>query len=444
MLNAIPLELDMVDLSIINPYQIPDYKKVQIQNNDQLFNQNAGSLNTLYGFEKKKYGKREKLILKTNESAAIDKNGSYSLKVQRKDSLNLSSGTKLTTTQSISKKANITIIPEFRGEMLKGKIKAGKNAGAELKNVNIALSVVGNHSFFKIVKTDHEGKFSFTIESPVEKGKLHIQILDKEMNEYTIEMEDYSAVLDYTNLAFAPVNISTSIKKTLENRAVASQIENAYIALKKDSLVEDKIIKNEQLKFDLTYNLDDYTRFKTLKETLTEIIDRAYYKSVGKKYEIHITDNIEEYELSYPALVLIDGYYIQDVTELFNYNVDNVKSVGLIKGGYYLGTKIFNGVIFIKTKNNDYESTNKEVYVIEPTLLRPVQKKEIFNIDYTAKDYSRIPDYRYQLLWKPNLNPEEKEISFYTSDISGTFEVVLEGIDSKGNPVLLSDSFEVE
>lgn len=444
MLNAIPLEVDIVDLSIINPYQIPDYKKVQIQSNDQFFNQNTGSLNALYGFEKKKYGKREKLVFKTNASAAIDKNGSYSLKVQRKDSLNPSSGTKLTTTQSISKKANITIIPEFRGEMLKGKIKAGKNAGADLKNVNIALSVVGNHSFLKIVKTDHEGKFCFTIESPIEKGKLHIQILDKEINEYTIEMEDYSAVLDYANLTFAPVSLSPSMKKTLENRAVASQIENAYIALKKDSLIEDKTIKNEQLKFDLTYNLDDYTRFKTLKETLTEIVDRAYYKSVGKKYEIHITDNIEEYELSYPALVLIDGYYIQDVTELFNYNVDNVKSVGLIKGGYYLGTKIFNGVIFIKTKNNDYESTNKEVYVIEPTLLRPVQKKEIFNIDYTAKDYSRIPDYRYQLLWKPNLNPEEKEISFYTSDISGTFEVVLEGIDSKGNPVLLSDSFEVE
>jgi hypothetical protein len=328
--------------------------------------------------------------------------------------------------------------------MLKGKIKAGKNAGAELKNVNIALSIVGNHSFLKIVKTDHEGKFSFTIESPIEKGRLHIQILDKEMNEYTIEMEDYSAVLDYTNLTFAPVSISASMKKTLESRAVASQIENAYIALKKDSLVEDKIIKNEQLKFDLTYNLDDYTRFKTLKETLTEIIERAHYKSVGKKYEIHITDNIEEYELSYPALVLIDGYYIQNVTELFNYNVDNVKSVSLIKGGYYLGTKIFNGVIFIKTKNNDYESTNKEVYTIEPSLLRPIQQKEIFNIDYTAKDYSRIPDYRYQLLWKPNLNPEEKEISFYTSDLSGTFEVVLEGIDSKGSPVFLTDSFEVE
>jgi hypothetical protein len=66
MLNASPLELDMVDLSIINPYQVPDYKKVQIQNNEQLYDQNTGSLNTLYGFEKKKYGKREKVTLKTN------------------------------------------------------------------------------------------------------------------------------------------------------------------------------------------------------------------------------------------------------------------------------------------------------------------------------------------------------------------------------------------
>jgi hypothetical protein len=443
MVNSSLTDISAIDIAIINPYQSLDDKNVVIQNTKANDNPIASNLKEAYTFEKKKYGKREKIALRLNESAGIDKQGSYTLKVVKKDSLFSQMNTKSSTSNSLTKKANISAIPEFRGEIIKGKIKAKKDPEAPLKNINISLSIAGNSSFIKIVKTNNEGHFAFTIETPYQTDKFQLQILDKEIDEYTIEFEN-NDLLDYSNLTFDPITISPSIKKTLESRSVASQIENAYLDLKKDSITTDNTINNDYLKFDLVFNLDDYTRFQTLKETLTEIISGAYYKTVGKKNEIHIVDKAIEYELSYPALVLIDGFYIQDVNELFKYNVDNVKSIHVIKGGYYYGTKIFNGVIFIKTKNTNYENTNKNIYLLEPELLRPLQEKKRFNIDYSKNDYSRIPDYRYQLLWNPELKPEETEINFYTSDITGTFEVILEGIDSTGKPVLLSDSFEVE
>lgn len=443
MANAALPDISAIDIAIINPYQPLDDKNVIVQNVKADFNPTASNLKEAYTFEKKKYGKREKVSLRLNELTGIDKQGSYTLKVIKKDSLFSQVNTNNNTSNSITKKANISATPEFRGEIIKGKIKAKKDPEASLKNVNISLSIAGNSSFIKIVKTNNEGEFAFTIETPYKTDKFQLQILDKEIDEYTIAIENNDP-LDYSNLTFDPIIISPSIKKTLESRSVASQIENAYLDLKKDSIASDNTISTNYLKFDLVYNLDDYTRFQTLKETLTEIIDGAYYKTTGTKNEIHIVDKVIEYELSYPALVLIDGFYIQDVNELFKYNVDNVKSIQVIKGGYYYGTKIFNGVIFIKTKNNDYENTNKNIYIIEPELLRPLQEKKRFNMDYSGNDYSRIPDYRYQLLWNPELKPEETEINFYSSDITGTFEVILEGIDSTGKPVLLSDSFEVE
>ena len=443
MLNTNASDLYAVDIAIINPYQPLDPKNTLIENNPQHTIATTSALHGIYDFEKKKYGKREKVTLSLKTSAVIDKQGSYTLKVLKKDSLISRTNTHDAQLYPIVKK-NTNMVPiESRGEIVKGKIKAKKDPEAPLKNINIALSIPGNDSFFKIVKTNPRGEFIITIESPLKTDKLQLQILDQEINEYTIVLDTHD-FLDYSNLTFEPVALSLMAKQSLENRAVASQIENAYLNLRKDSTAFDRPVTNDYLRFDLAYNLDDYTRFQTLKETLTEIILGAYYKSVGKRYEIHISDNNKEYELSHPALVLIDGFYIQDVNELFKYNVDNIQSIGVIRGGYYYGTKIFNGVIYLKTKNNDYENTNKDIYLIEPELLRPWQEKKYFSVDYSKDNLARIPDYRYQLLWNPELKPEDTEVTFYTSDIPGAFEIILEGVDSKGKKLLLTDSFEVE
>ena len=59
---------------------------------------------------------------------------------------------------------------------------------------------------------------------------------------------------------------------------------------------------------------------------------------------------------------------------------------------------------------------------------------------------SHIPDYRYQLLWKPDLNLNEGEMSieFFTSDITGDFEISLEGYTNNGIPVSLRKFITVE
>lgn len=449
MLNATNIKISSIDINIINPYQTYEEQKfTALENGLKKEPINIQKLSSIYELDQKKHTKRGKVSLKLRQSNTIDNQSSFSLKVFKKDTLNsflnqnqgsLASVEKI----DISKKTTNFITPEFRGEIIKGKIKAKNNNELNLKNISIALSITGKNSFFKIIQTNNSGEFCFTIEKPFKNNDLKFQIIDEDRSKYIVEIDDPN-YLDYSNLKFDNLTLSPSLKKSLEDRSVASQIENAYFKTKIDTLRNDMDLETNYLKFDLVFNLDDYTRFQTMKETLTEIIEGAYYKSVGKKNEIHIIDNIKEYELSHPALVLIDGLYIQDVHELFDYNVDNIKSISITRGGYYYGNKIFNGIVFIKTKNNDYELINKDLYIIEPKTLRPEQEKEYFNIDYTKNDYSRIPDYRRQLLWMPDVKEEDKEINFYTSDVSGIFEIVLEGIDSKGNRNIYYDTFEVE
>ena len=67
------------------------------------------------------------------------------------------------------------------------------------------------------------------------------------------------------------------------------------------------------------YFLNDYTRFKTLKETITEVVDAVYILQKKGVYTFHIKfyNNIIKSDL--PPLILIDGILIQDHNVLINY-----------------------------------------------------------------------------------------------------------------------------
>jgi predicted glycosyltransferase involved in capsule biosynthesis len=67
----------------------------------------------------------------------------------------------------------------------------------------------------------------------------------------------------------------------------------------------------------------------------------------------------------------------------------------------------------------------------------PQVNKKYFKQVYNDSEFNRIPDFRNQLLWYPNLtlNTNETQISFYTSDVTGDFEICIEGFTERGKPV---------
>jgi len=60
--------------------------------------------------------------------------------------------------------------------------------------------------------------------------------------------------------------------------------------------------------------------------------------------------------------------------------------------------------------------------------------------------YFRIPDDRYQLLWIPELSLSGKEIKidFFTSDLTGEFEICIEGFSEEQKPISIRKSIYVK
>ena len=98
---------------------------------------------------------------------------------------------------------------------------------------------------------------------------------------------------------------------------------------------------------------------------------------------------------------------------------------------------------FLKALNN-----NEKIFLIPEyywsSQLKSLDKSVFQKYDASNRD-SRLPDFRQQLYWESDLKMDQtnNEISFFTSDVTGTFEVKLEGITSDGTPISISKRFSV-
>lgn len=460
MLNQTVAPFFQIDIVIINPFQTTENQtatsiastntvaettpipQIQTTQNDYL------KLN----LDKKTFSNREQVNIKLTTLNEIAKNGNYSFSVRKLDDL---PSTKQTSAEAFSKivskiepinKTNKIVLPELRGEMITGKI-ISKNNSNDIQNINIGLSIPGKTFVFKVVKTDKNGNFIFNLDKPYYNSTVNIQVIDDNRSNYTLVVDNPSTI-DYSKLAFQPnVNLTSALSESLLNRSISSQIENAYYSNKADSIQKAKSTNAFYEPIAKEYVLDDYTRFPTLKETAVEIVKEMYYEQKDKKYTLHLRDVSIYTQSPEPALVLIDGLLLQNTKELFEYNMKNITKISIFPGLYFVGPKAFNGVISFTTKTQDFISNQSGSYILDAAVLRPSIKKEYFSPDYTDKSKNeRIPDYRYQLLWLPQLTlaSNENPISFYTSDVTGTFEISLEGFTDQGIPVSVKDTFEVQ
>lgn len=454
MLNKSDSNYFNIDIYIVNPYQTnknPKPEKSSVsQDITALSNVTASGLALSLG--KKTYTNRELIDLKIKTDSEDFSKGSYTVSVRKIDALvakNKLNYTEYTVANPNQNSGTISpenlAIPELRGEIISGKITA-KTAGNSLANKNIALSIPEKNFEFKVSKTDQNGQFTFILDRSCPNSNIIVQLIDSDKDNYSIEIDKQKA-LNFESLKFNPLELSVDFEKNLKERAIASQIENAYYNITKDSIALAKDQKKFYDPLSKEYVLDDFNRFPTLKEIAIEIVKEMYFTQTKGKYELFLHDYDVNYELSTPALVLVDGLIIQDINELFEYKMNNVYKINIINGGYFYGTKLFNGLISFTTKNFDYVSKLNGSFIIKPEILRPLAKKNYYQPDYSDKiKNARIPDYRHQLLWLPDLKLKgtEENISFTTSDVNGQFEVIVEGFSSSGKPIYAKEIIEVK
>ncbi|MBF4506671.1 hypothetical protein IRZ83_08320 [Flavobacterium sp. JLP] len=443
MLNKIAAEYFNIDIYIVNPYKENPSNITTASNKASLVEAIADN-NISFDLKSKTYNNRDQINLGIKTNSEEFTNGNYTLSVRKVDgflSKNKTAFNNLNkSTASEISNSNEIALPELRGELITGKIISST---ADINNKKVALSIVGKNSNLKIVRTDNQGKFIFNLEKPNSNSNIIVQVIENNKEDYTVEMDKVKDI-DLSNLIFPNIQFNTAFKNNITERLISSQIQNAYYDVKKDSILKSNDTipfygQSEEFKFDA------YTRFPNMEETITEIIKGVYYRKNNNEYFIYVFDYNENYESSLPTLVIVDGLILENLNEFFAYKPKNLYKVNVVRGIYYYGSKSFNGIVSFTTKNGDYDTKLTGSFLLRPELLRPQPKKEYFNPDYSNTKNSRIPDYRHQLLWMPNVNLGNSNLmKFYASDVSGKFEIILEGFSATGKPVYIKDFIEIK
>jgi len=340
----------------------------------------------------------------------------------------------------------IFYLPELRGELISGRIINSKTK-LPVPESTIALSIPGENYLLKIATTNKQGRFFINVDEDYGNTTAIINNLSGDWDESKLILDENQMI--YNKLDFVPFKLNDDMETTIRERSVQNQIANAYDYLRLDTTLEQDTGIQFYREMRRTFNLDEFTRFKTLKETFIEVVNQVGIrrKSNGNRVFEVFTDFARE-KSGLQSMLFVDGLFISEQERFMDYDAHKVKEISFSKGLYRLGPVSFDGVLAIKTIDGDFDKTFYAENQLKIALQSFERKKNYYEQRYSNTEdiayWSRIPDFRRQLLWIPEIKLEnENAIEFYTSSVSGIYDVVLQGFDKNGKLISTTTSLRV-
>jgi hypothetical protein len=395
------------------------------------------------------YSPREKVNLNIKNYKGTLGYGSYTIKVKRKEEIATTTALSSITYGEANFNADKEIkqiigdsifLPEQRGELFYGTVKKS-TSGLPVENVPVTISIPGKESLLKFSKTDQNGNF-YAYFRKDRKDPIAVVQVEDQNESYFIE-KGVPRNIDLTELIFSDFSLSKEQAEYIKNRSVLNQIENQFFASKPDSILQSNPIDIFNGGIPEVIILDEYTRFPTLEETLVEVVKfSGFRKANTNDAYIRIGQDFKSYNEDYndfPAIVLIDGVFIPKHEQIRTFDSRKIEKISLTRDQFRLGTKEYQGIISIETFDTDFLEGYTAKNSVVVAFSQPVTKKNYFVQTYQPDDtsFDRIPDYRRMLYWNPNLNIKDSsyDFEFFTSDLEGTYEVILNGFTSYGKPL---------
>lgn len=197
------------------------------------------------------------------------------------------------------------------------------------------------------------------------------------------------------------------------------------------------------------YDLDEYTRFNTVNETLIEFVKRVHVRKIGGKKRLKVLLEEQSRYNTGNTLVLLDGVPVHNHEDIIEYNAHLLKSIDIYSGRYIFGGEIFECMVVFNSHRGDFPgiqlTDRSQMIAYEFPQLYTKPEYPVYNTEESRK--SRKPDFRHTLFWEPFAEKRDdlaSGIYFYTSDLCGEFKVVVEGITSEGEFIYGETSFMVQ
>lgn len=416
------------------------------------------------------YGARQEVV---SDFSGLDKDGSYSLAVRKVDRIQSESQESIVSYLLLRKEVKGTIenpgyyfakannekirddldcllltqgwrkivlpdnppSPETRFHKIKV-LYTSRTDGSPIKDSDVMLNVSGKVSAMYVSKTNNQGIAVFSVKNLF--GNMQLATFQLNREPCNVELlTDSKPIRDSLN---SLVDYSEISQELFDSYALKVQTENIFHG---KELIATVSVPVDSLAFygtaETTYRLDDYTRFPLMEEVLREYVKEVNVRKRSGEYYFRTLDHRRNSFFSDDPLILLDGVRIFSADQLINYDPLRVERISVVSSKYFVGKESFDGIVDMKS----YTGTLPN-FKLDPAVTvfgyEGIQAQREY---YTPSADSRKPDLRTVLYWNPNLE-KSTNIRFMTSDMGGDYLLDVQGIDSKGMPVAVSQLLRVD
>ncbi len=331
-------------------------------------------------------------------------------------------------------------LPERSGIVLHGCIRDAKNASAADKTV--FLSCEDSIANLQFVKTNKNGEFRFFL-NPYYFGKKAV---------VKLEGEDESPVLiesKYFNgiIGTLPAQIHGDLESYLETDQKYLGIQRSYNEKFRQELPEmaTAISRRPEVysKEGVVVRPADFMYLKDFKEIAQELLIHFKIRERKDDFEGSLVDiNQKEYSIPF---IFMDGILMEHVRQIIPLDSKKIKTIVTIPNARLLGSLNLPCILDITTNSAEIERVQWRSPVALLHVERPMPNST-YRIPEMDKIPRHIPAYLPLLYWNPAFQINSGKnctAAFFTSDCTGTFEVIIKGFSSDGKALEFRKIFEV-
>ncbi len=338
-------------------------------------------------------------------------------------------------------------LPEYGGHFINGKV-FNSQTGRPTGGVSTFLAAPSQQARLFLAQSDSLGSIRFEVKKMLDNQDVIVQT-SRQDSTYRVEISSpYSEQVSARR--WPQQRVGNEDPTRLLTRSINMQTLNAFISRPQ---VPSGAVGVDSLAFfgkpDEKYFLDAFTRFPTMEEVMREYVPGVFVRRQQGRFYFRVVDNITSQGMFRDdPLILLDGVPVFDTDKIMAFDPLKIKKLEVMDGMYYLGHRSFSGVVSYTTYKGDLAGFELDPRALVLSYQFAQSKKEFYapRYDATTRD-SRLPDFRNLLHWSPTLTPDAQgkiSLDFSTSDQTGTYRVVVQGLTPNGQTGSAQLTFEVK
>jgi hypothetical protein len=332
---------------------------------------------------------------------------------------------------------------EKSGVILEG-IVTDLKTGVPFKKGVVLLSIPDTIPRFNYFITGEDGCFNFQLDNYYGKIPVVVQGYDQAKKRLVKVAIAHRDSLPAAIPAFEPWNIPPELRKMVTNNVDAATIRKIFnykdiVVAPPPSVKADNYpyygVPTEIIDPKIFIDLPDFT------EVSRELLPGVKFRAYNRIPTLEVFNPATHNYFNDQPLLLLDGIPIHDLSVIKDMGSKEIDRIEVCRNERFYGDLNFPGVVAIYTSKRDYRRVNESYDLVKLTM-EVLQPDAIPNP--AAQQQVWEPDLRKVLLWKPRLKPEQTiDLDFKTSDILGSYKLIVSGKSNDGSVWYKEQIFEV-